>query len=223
MAAMRAAPLLVGLVFLVHAGNPQDGYPGAAGHIFGHVVDQNNQPARGIGLEAEPLGVALGAVLPRATTDENGNYKLGAPWWGRYRVYAQDLQEGYAPFATPPSNPLHPAEVAISPDHPEAKFDFQLPPKGGILRFRVKDAKTGVPIHEIEVKVLLAEQPEEPVYSSDGPADNPYLVPSNKDILMHVTLRGYREWRESIGKGKALRLAPGTERTFDIALEPATK
>lgn len=220
--AMKAAPLLLGLVFLASMGIPQEGYPGAKGSILGHVVDQNNQPARGIVLEATPLGGMLATVLPSAKTDENGNYRIAAPWWGRYTVYAEDQNAGYSLFATGMSNPDHPAEVTISPDHPEAEFNFQLPAKAGFLHFHLTDAKTGSPIHGIEVSVSLAEQPPRPIYSSGTSADKPFLVPSDKDVLIHVTSRGYKEWDQSAGKGKAIRLAPGAKLSFDITLEPAT-
>jgi 5-hydroxyisourate hydrolase-like protein (transthyretin family) len=107
---MRAAPLLVGLVFLAAMGTSQGNYPDAKGAIFGHVVDSNGQPAKGIQLQAEPLDGALEAVLPLARTDENGNYRMGVPWWNRYTVYAEDPNAGYSISATGRSDPVHPAE-----------------------------------------------------------------------------------------------------------------
>jgi hypothetical protein len=219
---MKAAPLLFGLAFLASVGIPQEGYPGAKGSILGHVVDQNNQPAKGIVLEAEPLGVVLATVLPRAKTDENGNYRIGAPWWGRYTVYADDLNAGYSASVMGPSDSGHPAEVTISPDRPQAEFNFRLPPQAGFLHFHLTDGKTGAPIHGAEVSVFFAERPPRPIYSSGTSADKPFLVPSDKDVLIHVTSWGYKEWDQSAGKGKAVRLAPGAELSFDITLEPAT-
>jgi hypothetical protein len=219
---MKAATLLFGLVLFVSHGIPQEGhYPGAPGSIFGHVVDQNNQPAKGIVLEAQPLGVVLAAILPRSKTDENGYFRMGVPWWGRYTVYAEDLNAGYSSFTTPPADPVHLAEVTISPDHPQAEFNFQLPPKAGFLYFHLRDAKTGDPISGIEVTVALEGPPAKPVYSEGTSADKPFLVPSNKDVVIHVTSWGYKEWDKSVGGGKAVRLAPGTELTLDVALEPA--
>jgi 5-hydroxyisourate hydrolase-like protein (transthyretin family) len=218
---MKTAPLLFGLVFLAATGIPQEGYQDAPGLIFGHVVDQNGQPAKGVELEAMPLGVVLATVLPRSRTDENGNYRIAAPWWGRYTVYAEDPDAGYSQLATYRVGPNGPAEVTISRDHPQAEFNFQLPPKAGFLHFHLTDQTTGRPIHGIEVTVLLKEQPPRPVYSSGTSADKPFLVPSDRDILIHVTSWGYKEWNQSAGAGKAIRLSPGAELTLDVSLEPA--
>lgn len=202
-------------------GIPQEGYQDAPGLIFGHVVDQNGQPAKGIGLEALPLGVALGTVLPRSKTDENGNYRMGVPWWGRYTVFAEDLDAGYSIFATGTSDPGHPAEVTISPGHPRGEFNFRLPPKAGFLHFHLTDRRTGAPIDGILVSMFLKEQPTKPVYSGSSYANKPILVPSEEDLLIHVTSQGYKEWQQSAGRGKSIRLSPGAELTLDVVLEPA--
>ena len=219
---MKVAALLFGLVFFVSLGIPQENYPNAKAVIFGHVVDQNNQPAKQIEVEGMPLGVALGAILPRSRTDENGNYRLGVPWWGRYTVYANDLNAGYSSFTTPPADPDHLAEVTVSTDHPQAEFDFQLPRKAGFLHFHLTNAKTGAPISRIEVTVALKGPPARLVYSDGTSADKSFLVPSNKDVLLHVTSWGYKEWDKSVGGGKAIRLAPGAELTLNVKLNPAS-
>jgi hypothetical protein len=219
---MRVPALLFGFAFLASAGIPQENYPGAKAVIFGHVVDQNNQPAKQIEVEGLPLGVALGAILPHSKTDDNGNYRLGVPWWGRYTVYADDPNAGYSSFATPPVNPDHLAEVTVSTDHPQAEFNFQLPTKAGFLHFHLRNAKTGAPIHGIEVTVALKGPPTKPVYSDGTSADKPFLVPSNRDVLIHVTSWGYKEWDQSVEGGKAIRLAPGAKLTLNVKLNPAS-
>lgn len=217
---MKAAPILFGLVFLASTGKPQHGYPNAQGAIFGHVVDLSGQPAKGIGLEALPLERPIAAVLPRAKTDENGYYRMGVPWWGRYRVYAEDRDAGYSSFTTGLLDPNHPPEITVSPELPQAEFNFQLPPKAGFLHFHLTDQRTGARISGIEVSVLLKEQPPRPVYSDGTSTDKPFLVPSNKDVLIHVTSWGYKEWDQCAADGMPIRLKPGAELTLDVALEP---
>jgi hypothetical protein len=219
---MKPAQLLLVLVSLASTGLAQ-GYPDAQGLLYGHVVDPNGQAAKAIQLQARPLGVALGAVLPLTRTDENGDYRMRVPWWGRYTVYAEDRDAGYSLFTNSLSNPGSPREVTISPDHPQAEFNFQLPPKAGFLHFHLTDAKTGAPISGIEVKLLLDGRPPKPVYGESTAADKPFLVPSNKDVLIHVTSWGYKEWGQSAGGGKAIRLAPGAKLTLNVKLEPDTK
>jgi hypothetical protein len=49
----------------------------------------------------------------------------------------------------------------------------------------------------------------------------PFLVPSGKDILIHVTSWGYKEWDQSADGGKVIHLSPGAKLTLDVTLEPA--
>jgi hypothetical protein len=220
---MKSAQLLFGLVSLAFAAILQAGSPNAQGLLYGHVVDPNGQPAKGIQLQARPLGVALGTVLPLTRTDEKGNYRMGVPWWGRYTVYAEDRDAGYSLFTNGLANPGNPREVTISPDHPQAEFNFQLPPKAGFLHLHLTNKKTGASISGAGVNLLLDGRPPKPVYSEGAAADKPFLVPSDTDVLIHVTSWGYKEWDQSAGRGKAIRLAPGAELTLHVALEPAAK
>src|SRR5437899_3434642 len=67
------------------------------GVIYGIVIGQDGQPAKGIGLKAEPLGVGLDAALPRTRTNDAGEYRFESlPWWGRCTVYADDEKAGYS-------------------------------------------------------------------------------------------------------------------------------
>ena len=47
------------------------------------------------------------------------------------------------------------------------------------------------------------------------------LIPPAKSLLLHIWSDGFREWNESIGKGKPIHLASGARLKIDVQLEPA--
>src|SRR5712691_7223405 len=84
---MKTPFVLVGFLLLATAVAQQHDEPRPKGVIYGIAVGQDGQPAREIGLTADPLGVALGAVLPHVKTNDKGEYRFeNLPWWGRYTV-----------------------------------------------------------------------------------------------------------------------------------------
>lgn len=98
------------VVFLLLAAATAQQQPmGPNGMIYGVVLDQNGEAAKGIHLTAEPLGVGLAAMLPTTTTNEAGEYRFERlPWWGRYTVYADDEKPD-----TPASVPDLPATIIL--------------------------------------------------------------------------------------------------------------
>jgi hypothetical protein len=72
------------------------------------------------------------------------------------------------------------------------------------------------------MRVALApmESPEQQVFSMSCDSNHVVLIPPDKNLLLHVTSDGYREWDESAGKGKPLHLDSGARITLDIQLDP---
>jgi hypothetical protein len=72
------------------------------------------------------------------------------------------------------------------------------------------------------MRVALApmESPEQQVFSISCYSNHVVLIPPEKNLLLHVTSDGYREWDESAGRGKPLHLASGARITLDIQLDP---
>ena len=186
------------------------------------MINQAGQPARGIRLKAEPLGVLLATVLPETKTDQDGKFQFAnIPWWGRYTVCADDLEAGYSQFATGPKDSEQMQEVVISPEHPKAEFNFRQPPQAGFLHFHLKNSGTGETNSGIELDVRSAEKPDQNLFGIGTSSDRPVLVPSDRDLLLHVTSSGFKEWSESIAHGKAIRVPPGVHITLEVQLEPS--
>ena len=218
---MKTPLFLAGLVSLsVVAAQNQDQSPNI-GMIYGAVVAQNGTPAKGLKLNAEPLGVALAMALPWTKTNEDGVYRFEHLPLGRYTVYAEDKEAGYSIFSTGPGGPGRPPEVELTAGHPGANLNLHLPPPAGFLLFHLTNQSTGAPISGVEVTVTSAESPPKPIFSVGQSSSEPVLLPSDKNLLLHVTSWGFREWNQSVGNGRQVRIAPGDRFTLDVQLQPA--
>jgi hypothetical protein len=218
---VKPALAFVGLLLLPAAPAQQNDKPRPSGVIYGIAVAQDGQPAKRIGLTAEPLGVALGTALPRTRTNDAGEYRFNnVPWWGRFTVYADDENEGYSSFSTGPAGDSRPPEVELTPEHPQAELKVLLPPKAGFIYIHLTNQRTGAGISGMRVALLSTENPVSPLFTMSCYSDHVILIPPEKSLLLHISSDGFREWNESIGKGKLVHLASGARLKIDIQLEP---
>jgi hypothetical protein len=217
---MKAILACVGLFLLATAVAQQRDESGPKGVIHGTVIGQDGKPAKGIGLEAWPLGVPLGARLPHTRTNDVGEYRFEKiPWWGKYSVHAEDDDAGYSVFSTGEGR-NEPPEVELTPERPEAEMKVYLPPVAGFLHIRLTNRRTGAGISGMRVALAPRESPEQQVFSISCYSNHVVLIPPEKNLLLHVTSDGYREWDGSVGSGKPLHLASGARITLDIQLDP---
>jgi hypothetical protein len=215
-------PIVVGTVTLAQvAAAQQSTEPVANGVIYGTVFDQDGQPAKDLGLTAYPLGVSLGAVLPKTKTDQDGKFRFaGVPWWGRYTVFADDEEAGYSRVSSGPNDPKSTKEVTLSPEQPEAKFDLFLPPKAGFLKIHLTNRKTDEPISVMLVTATLSDDPKGFLFSVSCFSTRTILIPPDRDVLLHITSWGFREWAKSAGNGMPLHMNSGSSLTLDVVLDP---
>jgi hypothetical protein len=190
------------------------------GVIYGTVTAQDGSPAKGLILNAEPLGVALAMALPWTKTNDHGVFRFEHLPLGRYTVFAEDEEGGYSSFSTGVGGG-HPPEVELTNGHSEAEFNLNLPPKAGFLLFHLTNQKTGAAISGVEVTVMLAGTQPKPIFSGGFSSSQAVLVPSGENLLLHVTSSGFREWDKSIGDGKPIRITSGDRLTLDVQLVPA--
>jgi hypothetical protein len=134
-------------------------------------------------------------------------------------VYADDDDAGYSPYSTGPGR-NEPPEVKLTPQHREAQLKVYLPPKAGFLHIHLTNRRTGSLISEMAISVMSLEKPNSLLYSMSCYSNHVVLLPPEKDVLLHVTSKGFKEWDESVGVGKHLRLNSGARSTLDIQLEP---
>ena len=86
--------ILVGLSLSFAAAQAQGQSPNK-GVIYGIAVTRDGIPAKGLTLNASPLGVPLGMALPWTKTNEGGFYRFEHLPLGRYTVFAADKEAGY--------------------------------------------------------------------------------------------------------------------------------
>jgi len=219
---MKAAVVFVGFLSLFTAVAQQHDELAPEGTIYGIAIGQDGQPAKGIELNARPLGVfVFRMMLPHARTNDVGEYRFENLDWGRYTVFAEDEKAGYSSLSTGPSGDRSPPEVELSPAHPDAEFKVYLPPKAGFLQIHLTNRRTGGGIGGVQVSVLPIENPELPLFTVSCGSTHVILVPPDKNLLIHVTSEGFREWDESVGKGRAINIPSGTRRRLAMRLEPS--
>ncbi len=217
---MKAALLFVAFCFWsLQSQQPVEPQPN--GVIYGTVIGQDGKPAKGIGLTASPLGVALATVLPHVKTNDAGEYRFqNIPWWGRFTVYAEDEDAGYSMFSTGAGH-SDPSEVGLTPERRDAELRVFLPPKAGFVQVHLTNRRTGVGIPGMRVAVMATENPDSLLFTTSCYSSRIVLVPPDKNLLLHVSSDGFREWEESVGRGRPVHLTPGARLTLDVQLEPS--
>jgi hypothetical protein len=218
---VKTALVFVGLLLLA-ASAQQNDESQPKGVIHGIAIGQNGKPAKRIGLTAEPLGVPLAALLPHTRTNDAGEYRFeNVPWWGRYTVYADDEDAGYSSFSTGPADDASPPEVELAPEHPEAELRVLLPPKAGFIQLHLTNQRTGAGISAMRIALMHYENPVSPVLTMSCSSNHVILIPPDTSLLLHITSDGFREWNESIGRGKLIHLGSGSHLKLDVQLDPA--
>ena len=218
---MKTTLVFVSFLLLATAVAQQPDKPHPKGVIYGIAIGQDGQPAKGIGLTARPLGVPLGTMLPHVKSTDKGEYRFESlPWWGRYTVYAEDNDAGYSVFSTGEGRD-EPPEVELTPEHPVAEMKVHFPPKAGFVQIHLTNRQTTVGISGMRVVVMPMENPDSPLFTMSCYSNRVILVPPDKNLLLHVTSDGFREWDESVGRGKPIHLSSGTRLTLAVQLEPS--
>lgn len=213
--------VFAGLLLLAAAFAQQQAETHPNGVIYGHVIGQDGNPTKGVGLIVLPLGVGLAGKLPGTKSNDAGEYRFESlPSWGRYSVNAEDDKAGYSLFSTGEGRD-DPPEVELTPEHREAEMTVYLPPKAGFLHVHLTNQETGADISAMRVALMDVESPTSPVFSTSCPSNDVILIPPDKSLLLHIWSDGFREWNESIGRGMLIRLASGSQLKLDVQLEPA--
>jgi len=218
---VKTTALMFGCLLLAaSAAGQQPDAARAHGSIHGVATGNDGQPAKRISLTAVPLGVALSTILPHTTTNDRGEYRFDLPWWGKYTVYAEDEDAGYSSYSTGQSGQSQPPTVQITAGQPEAEMTVILPPRAAFLRVNLANQITGKPIPAMRISVLSPSDPSLGFDMSCYSTKTVLLAP-DKDLVIHISSDGFREWNESIGGGKLLRLGSGEHLELKVVLDPA--
>jgi hypothetical protein len=67
---------------------------------------------------------------------------------------------------------------------------------------------------------MSSQTPPQQIFSASQSSESVVLIPSDKNLLLHVTSWGFHEWDESAGRGKRIRVAPGSHLELYVQLAP---
>ena len=221
---MKSVRSLIVLLFFMPAIAQNPGAPPFHGIIYGAALDNDGRPAREIRLVAYKLAGATGGYVPAGSTrtDQGGRFHFESiAAAGTYTVVAEDEAAGYSRGGNWPSGPLGSESVDLSPKSPEAELDLRLPPKAGFLLIHLVNRKPGEAIPHAEMIVTTDDQRPQTIFHWEGYSDRVVSVPSGRTLLLHISLSGFREWSESLGRGRPIRLRPLERMTLQVALDPA--
>ena len=224
---MRLFLAIVPLLFALPASGQQHIQdPTCMGVIHGVVLGQDGEPVKGINVVLYPLGVGLGVVLPHAKTDQRGEYRFEQVCSGRFSVFVKDNEAGY-----PQSSPymyqflygrLAP-EVKITDTILEGPLAVDLPPKPAQLRLHLINSRTKEKIMSADIEARVSRKRSVKVHSEASilaDAEPVFLLPPDQDVFLHITSKGLREWKESVGRGKLFRVPSGELLTIQVELDP---
>jgi hypothetical protein len=176
-------------------------------------------------VKAWPLGVNLSALLPTAKTDLSGEYLFEKVCPGRYTVLPEDKEAGYpscSPYLFAFLYGRRAAGVKLNSQNAYAELPILLPPKPGRMSVHIIDRTTKAEILEFTIEMKVPGQhlsPEMKYVFHPDIKNHQVEVPPDKDFIVHVTAEGFREWSESIGGRKVVRVPSGTEAALEAQLE----
>ncbi|SRR5579884_1663997 len=189
-----------------------------AGTIDGIVLNEKGQPvddARAYVNGVGPMMGAIGFVL----TDKNGHFVINRLEWGTYYVFAEKESDGY-PDMTYAFYASKVQPVSISASSPKATVTVRVGPPCGFLYLNsITDAKTGRPV---QVALMLRRVSEPSRYLGINKSSGPILIPSDTDISIEVSAKGYQPWPPDTEKATLgiIRLKPRETFKLNIQLQP---
>jgi hypothetical protein len=196
------------------------------GLIDGIVTYEDRKPVKGATVYAEPLGRPMGAIVPHADTDETGHYAIPIPrsWFGKFAVAAKKEDEDYPDMSNQFYSDGKFQTVTLTSDHRNETVIIRLGPKAGVLLGKVADALSDAPLSPC-VEFRRASEPTN-FLSASGWVKPKYklLIPADTDILVKISLDGYKTWyfpgTVEYAKEQAVRLSPGEKQVVSIRLQP---
>jgi hypothetical protein len=194
--------------------------PNCTGVIHGIVFDGSGDRVKGIAVEAWPMGILVGGV-PSVETGSGGNYRFGHVCPGTYVVTVGDEKAGY-PHASPMESAFlygSTEQIKLTIENPQAELAVHLGSKPGFVQLHITNRETKADISKFTVTLSVKDQPGGLSYMFDvGVKNRKIEVPP--DVICHVTADGFREWNESVGRGKLFRVQSGKKVTLEAELQP---
>jgi len=203
----------------VHA---QDKVASTSGVIEGKVINQKGHPVALAQAYAFSNVATIGAIR-YVETDGKGKFRLDRLNWGTYRVFAKKESADY-PDISYAFYSHHVVTATLTPSSPLAVVTIHVgPPCGELQVVSIADAVTGKIIKNASIMLRRAADPH--LYLGLNAFARPILIPSNTDVLVQVSAKGYESWpskNKERASGK-LHLRPGEVYNLSVELQPLKK
>lgn len=215
----------IGVTALLSMGQTQPQMTGNSGAIRGIVVDASGVGIAGAKVYDEPLDSVRVGKEHFVTTDADGRFVLHDVPVGKTMVIATKVEAGYpdARFAVYSGNEILPT-VEVRADDITSNVVVKLLAKGGLLRGRIIDSHSMLPVSKSRITLSRVDHPEwslETDPENDGTFE--FVIPS-RPMHFQVAAEGFRTWTfEASGLSKDhASLTVGTEekRDINVYLEP---
>ncbi len=208
-----------------HVGKDERRETECKGIIHGVVFARDGKPWSGIGVVLEPVG-AYNYVLPRAKTDQQGEYRFEKVCSGRWGVFVEDKEAGYPHSGRLMNWFLYGSwspEMKITDKNLDGQLNVNVPPKPGMLVVHLADSKTKAKIPRIELELKVNRKrwarhscEDSESFSCEGYS---FLVPPDQDVRLHVASKGFQEWKATSGRGKFIHVPSGELQTINVELD----
>jgi hypothetical protein len=190
----------------------------ATGTIDGTVLNEKNQPVDGAQVYLNIEGPMIGSIgfVP---TDKSGHFVINRLEWGKYYVFAKKESDGY-PDMTYAFYASKVPPVSLSASSPKATVTVRVGPPCGFLYLNsITDAKTGRPV---QVALMLRRASEPDRYLGINKSFSPILIPSDADITIEISAKGYEPWPPEAEKAKLgkINLKPHEVYNLNVKLQP---
>jgi hypothetical protein len=166
------------------------------GFIEGTVVNESGSPVADARVYAYPMDHPMAAIVPQATTDESGTFRITTLDYGRYVVSAAKPDDGYPALLLTLYTGFRDnlPRIRLPAKQRSARVSLRLGSKTGILVGTVADAVTGKPLNA-NVEFRWALEPRN-FLSGSGLTNAEFRIPipSNHPVTMVVSLEGYENW-----------------------------
>ncbi len=203
------------------------------GCVAGVVIDERGVPVfeaqvttKDLDLPPNTVEVNAGAI-PYVKTDAQGRFLYpGLTLNHHYKVYAEKESDGYPDTMLGMYNPKDDAPVALAaPPEAAEQIIVHMGPKAARLKWEVRDAVSG---RRTDNPTIFFQRTDTGARAGGSAiASEGVLVPSEADLVVKMSARGYRDWYYPgvLDRSAAapLRLLPGEEKTLRVQLQPSTK
>ena len=113
--------------------------------------------------------------------------------------------------------------MEITDKNLDIQQNVNVPPKPGQLHVRLIISDTKSKVTKVEVQLHATRKRSVRFSCADSDSSlcesDYFLVPPDQNVKLHITSRGFHEWRESAGRGKTIRVPAGEVLTVEVKLD----